>query len=81
MYEVTAALEDDVMPQPSFSIPPAPSARPASHGFDAVADEEISLRDLESQETADNRMETPKASLRAAKAEPVQKTCPVIPWH
>lgn len=73
MYEVTAALEDDVMPQPSFSIPPAPSARPASHGFDAVADEEISLRDLESQETADNRMETPKASLRAAKAEPVQK--------
>ena len=50
MYEVTAALEDDVMPQPSFSIPPAPSARPASHGFDAVADEEISLRDLESQE-------------------------------
>lgn len=27
MYEVTAALEDDVMPQPSFSIPPAPSAR------------------------------------------------------
>ena len=73
MYEVTAALEDAVMPQPSFSIPPAPSARPASHGFDAVADEEISLRDLESQETANNRMETPKASLRAAKAEPVQK--------
>ncbi len=47
MYEVTAALEDDVMPQPSFSIPPAPSARPTSRGFDAVADEEISLCDLE----------------------------------
>ena len=26
MYEVTAALEDDVMPQPSFSKPPAPYA-------------------------------------------------------
>ena len=38
IYEVTAALEDDVMPQPSFSIPPAPSARTVSLGFDAVAD-------------------------------------------
>lgn len=73
MYEVTAALEDDVMPQPSFSIPPAPSARPASRGFDAVADEEISLRDLEEGPKMDaGHMEMTKAVLHAPKAETVK---------
>lgn len=45
MYEVTAALEDDVMPQGPFSIP-QPQKESNTSGFNAVADEEISLRDL-----------------------------------
>ena len=45
MYEVTAALEDDVMPQIPFSIP-QPQKESNTSGFNAVADEEISLRDL-----------------------------------
>lgn len=45
MYEVTAALEDDVMPQRPFSIP-QPQKESNTSGFNAVADEEISLRDL-----------------------------------
>lgn len=45
MYEVTAALEDDVMPQSPFSIP-QPQKESNTSGFNAVADEEISLRDL-----------------------------------
>ena len=45
MYEVTVALEDDVMPQGPFSIP-QPQKESNTSGFNAVADEEISLRDL-----------------------------------
>ena len=45
MYEVTVALEDDVMPQRPFSIP-QPQKESNTSGFNAVADEEISLRDL-----------------------------------
>ena len=80
MYEVTAALEDDVMPQPSFSIPPAPSDRhPMALMPLQMRRSPYAIWKVRKRLTIVWRHQ--RQVCVQQRQNRFKKTCPVIPWH
>lgn len=73
-YEVTAAIEDDVLPRRSFTMPSQESDRGERGSFDAVADEPIQIPPMGQEETLKDAFAAVNQVIAKSDFRPLEET-------